>query len=398
MIEKNITKKNVRIVILAMSLVMMASMTASAILADLAKEFPQADTSLIQMTLTLPALMAMISALIAGPISRIIAKKTIALFFLFAMFTGGMIFVFLGVNIYVLLFGSALIGMGQGGIMTITAALAADYFEGEECGAVLGVQAAFATGGGMLIMFVSGLLAGLTWKYSYLVFLILVPIIILTVKLLPKANVHTRVEEFEQGIRKKSLNVKVFFYCFVTFTFFCCFYIFMTNVSLLISSNGLGDATTSGMANTVMSAMGCFSGIMYGKRLKIFKKYILLPGILAPLIGFLSVYFITNLISVFIAGACCGYAIATIMPTSLFKASSIVSSDMSATALALVNSSANVGGFFSPVIIAGMLNRLGWEGETEKFLIGAIILAFLAVVALIESVFIKKIELSVVES
>src|SRR5665647_709347 len=112
---------------MSISTLCMISLTASAILADIQAYYVGVDVSLIQMVLTLPALLGLIFAFAAGPLSMRIPKKNIVIFGLICGLMGGMVGLFLGsISIWVLLFGSVLVGVAQGINSTMTMALIAD--------------------------------------------------------------------------------------------------------------------------------------------------------------------------------------------------------------------------------------------------------------------------------
>src|SRR5690554_5250192 len=107
--------KKIIVAIISISTVIMASMTISAILADLIEYYRGYSESSIQMVLTIPPLVGVIFAIAAGPASNKIASKTIVLFGLICGFTGGLVaFLFGGLSIYFLYFSSVLIGINQG--------------------------------------------------------------------------------------------------------------------------------------------------------------------------------------------------------------------------------------------------------------------------------------------
>ncbi|WP_303865159.1 MFS transporter, partial [Alkalibaculum bacchi] len=238
-------KNHIKFAILAISSVLMTSMIASAILADISMSYPSADPSLIQMIMTLPSLMGMIFAISAGPLSGKIAKKIIVLVGLFSAFTGGMLsYLFGSLSIYVLLLSSALIGVGQGINSTMSMALIADYFVGDESSSLMGLQSAFVNGGSMVIIFISSLLARLGWRSSYLIFLIFIPIIVIVMKYLPN---DPPIQQQESSGEKGKLNGTVYFTAVVTFVFATLMFSFATNVAMFVVNNGLGDATTAGL-------------------------------------------------------------------------------------------------------------------------------------------------------
>lgn len=373
-------KNHIKFAILAISSVLMTSMIASAILADISMSYPSADPSLIQMIMTLPSLMGMIFAISAGPLSGKIAKKIIVLVGLFSAFTGGMLsYLFGSLSIYVLLLSSALIGVGQGINSTMSMALIADYFVGDESSSLMGLQSAFVNGGSMVIIFISSLLARLGWRSSYLIFLIFIPIIVIVMKYLPN---DPPIQQQESSGEKGKLNGTVYFTAVVTFVFATLMFSFATNVAMFVVNNGLGDATTAGLANTLMSAGGTVAGVIYGSIKKRLKDTIIPTAILLAGVGLLLINIIGSIASVFIAGALIGFGLSLLMPTAMFIASSAVTPEMSANAISLINGASNIGMFVSPFILNPIVNNFG-GGESFKFLLCGTALIILSIVAFV---------------
>ncbi|WP_042330869.1 hypothetical protein [Desulfosporosinus orientis] len=73
------------------------------------------------------------------------------------------------------------------------------------------------------------------------------------------------------------------------------------------------------------------------------------------------------------------------MPTSLYKAASVAEHNRSATAVAMVYASSNIGSFLSPVIISWIIIAFGRENVASKFFFGIVILSLLAVTTAIEA-------------
>ncbi|MDW7674662.1 MAG: MFS transporter, partial [Bacillota bacterium] len=346
-------KSKIKVAILAISSVLMAAMTASAILADISIYYSEVEQSVIQMVLTLPALLAMVFALISGPLSTKFSKRNIVIFGLLSAFFGGALaFIFGGISIYALLIASVLIGVGQGINSTMSMALIADYFIGEERSTLMGLQSAFVNFGGMVIVLISGVLAGFDWKLSYLVYFVFLPVLFLVIRGLPnqaplKQTVSSTKEE-------SKLNKVVYYTCFVVFCFAALLFVLQTNISLVIANNNLGNATSGGLANSFMVAIGAITGFSYGHLKRLLKQYIIPVGISATAFGMFLIFAVGNLASIFVAAACAGFGLSSIMPTAIFNVSSSVKPEVSATAIALTTSAANVGMFFSPFIINGV--------------------------------------------
>ncbi len=387
----NKNKGSIKLAILAISCVMMASLTASAILSDISIHFNHVDKSIIQMVLTIPSLLGMIFALIAGPLSTKISKKALVLSGLVSGFAGGTLAFFLGsISIYVLLFSSVLIGIGQGVNSTMSMALIADYFQGDDCSSLMGLQSAFVNGGTMLILLCSGSLASIHWNYSYIVFLAFIPILFIVAKKLPYAPPQPM--KADNG-EKVKLNGTIYYTCFTIICFAIFMFVFQTNISLFIHNNHLGTATSSGLVNSTLSGVGAITGILYSRIRKLLKNYIIPTALIVTAIGMTLPFSIGTLTSVFIAAACTGFGLSLIMPTTMYIVSSSVAPCMSATAIAIGNASSNLGMFISPLLINPLARILGDGSERIKFLISAIGLLALALIVLLVNTRITKSDL-----
>jgi MFS family permease len=380
--EEVLEKRKIKLAILSISSLLMISMTASAILADIQAYFVGVDPSLISMVLTIPALMGLVFAFASGPLSLRLPKKNLVIFGLVCGLAGGMIALFFGsTSIYVLLGCSLLLGVAQGMNATMSMALIAEYFVAEESGALMGLQSAFVNGGSMVLLFSSGMLAGVSWQMSYLVYLIFIPVIVIVMKNLPKDNPPAHVEE--KHIQKSAkLNARVYFTALTMFLFGVFLFVFQTNIALYVAGKGLGDASTSGLINTAMSASGMLTGIFFGRMQRVLKKLVIPASLLVGGTGMLLIFVLGNLPSLFIGAMCCGFCLATINPAGTFAAANAVHPSISSLAIAIVTASTSVGIFVSPIVSNGVANFAGGNIEI-KFLLAAVGLACVGVMSFI---------------
>lgn len=387
---ENKDTKRIKLAILSISSLLMISMTASAILADIELHFPDVEESIIQMVLTLPALFGLIFAFAAGPLSMWISKKSLVIFSLGSGLIGGLIALILGpLMIGFLLIASVLIGVSQGINATMTLALITDYFSGEESGAMMGLQSAFLNGGSMVLLFTSGLLANLMWNYAYLVYLAIIPVLVVVIRNLP----HERPVRLKRSDNKEDsgkLNVSVYLIAFFIFLFGSFFFVFQTNIALLIVSKGYGDATLSGIINTTLSASGMVTGFQYGKLKRRLKTMAIPIGITVVGVGMGLIYLPGTLISIFVAAILVGFGIGIVMPSGIYIAASSVKNGMQSTAIALVTAAVNLGMFVSPLLFNLISYQSAGASITIKFIIASICLLLLAVLFVIGKQFILK--------
>lgn len=367
--------KRIKLAILSIASLLMISMTASAILADIERHFPNQEESVIQMVLTLPALMGVIFAFIAGPLSMRIAKKNLVIFSLGCGLSGGLIGLVLGpLAMGYLLLSSVLIGVAQGINATMTMALITDYYSGEESGAMMGLQSAFLNGGSMVLLFTSGLLANVKWNHAYLVYLAFLPAILIVIRNLPDDRPKPTNQKEDSG----KLNARVYFIAIAIFLFGSFFFVFQTNIALLVVIKGYGDATLSGMINTAVSASGMLVGLQYGKLKRRLKTLAIPVGMAMVGLGMALIYVPGTLFSIFIAAIFIGFGIGIVMPTGIFMAANAVENGMQSTAIALVTAAINLGMFVSPLFFNLISFPTVEENLITKFILSAICLLVLA--------------------
>lgn len=388
-------RNKIKVAILSISSLLMISMTASAILADIQSHFVGVDVSLIQMVLTIPALLGLIFAFAAGPLSMRIAKKSLVVFGLVCGLAGGVVGLIFGpISIGVLLFASVLVGVAQGIGSTMTMALIADFFTGEESGAMMGLQSAFVNGGSMVLLFTSGMLAGIQWNYSYLVYLVFIPVLFIVIKNLPKtqpAATTNAAEKSSDGSEKSGkINGTVYFTGLVMFLFGLFLFTFQANIASLVASSGFGDASTSGLINTTMSAGGMITGILFGRFQSRLKNYTIPVALLVTSIGMALIFAVGSLPVLFIAAACAGFGLATVMPAGTFIAANAVTPGMRTTAIAIVTAAVSLGMFVSPIIINALTNSIGGGSLTFKFMVSAIGLFMVSLIAFLRNAVVSK--------
>ena len=126
--------------------------------------------TLSKLILTLPALFIMIFSPIAGFVLAKGNKLKIIFSALIVWSLVGASGYFLD-NIYLLLLSRAILGVATAFIMTGIGTLLGDYYKGVAREKMLGLQNFFMAFGGAIFLIIGGLLANISWKYPFLVYL-----------------------------------------------------------------------------------------------------------------------------------------------------------------------------------------------------------------------------------
>ncbi len=226
-------KNKVKVGIMALMCLAMAPIAIAPSLANIAESFPNSSASMIQMLLSIPSLLSLVTALIIGKISVNVPKKILCLIGLVIILIGGLTPFFIHTNLYILLTCAGVVGGGAGIITTLVPSLISENFQGHERGAVFGLMTAFVSIGAVILTLFGGKLAVRGWEHNYLIYLISVPILLIALYSLPnKSIIEANDNHFNHGDKQIKLNSKVFILGAFSFMFLMIYNTFPNNIAL----------------------------------------------------------------------------------------------------------------------------------------------------------------------
>jgi MFS family permease len=173
--------------LLASTLTVMSGATISPALPRIAAAFadePNAEF-LVRLVLTIPALFIVVGGPIAGWIVDTQGRRTLFLVALAGYAAAGVSGAFAG-SLTELLIGRALLGISVAGVMTASTTLLIDSFEGPARMKLLGSQAAFASGGGVVFVLAGGALSEVGWQAPFYIYLFSLVVLALAVLYIPE--------------------------------------------------------------------------------------------------------------------------------------------------------------------------------------------------------------------
>lgn len=367
-----------RLTVLSPSFALTSIVAVSSALAKIAQAFPDVSVSSVQMLTALPSLIAIVVILLSGVLSSWITKKCIVAISMGLMLIGGLMPVVMHKHFYQLIIASIIFGLGYGGISPLTTALINEHYCPEEQPAMLGFQSAVIGIGGVLFSFLGGKLASICWWYVYFTYLLFVPVLIL-VLMLPKGKVTACTQG---GGFRQLWNGKLLFYVCQGMVFGTFFFVFQTNVALLIESRALGSAEVAGTVLSTQSAFGIISGILGGKILNKLKDMSLPVIFCVAGASLLVVFFAKGMLPIYFSAACLGFVFSLRMPAGYLKSTSSVVPKCATLAITIYCSSSQVGQFLSPVCINGICDAFHFSLE-EKFMLSGIVLLLAGVLSVL---------------
>ena len=198
------------IAIMSLSMFLLSYMALTPIVASIYNSFPNEKLENIQMIVTLIPLFSVITMFLCNPLSQKISMKNIGIIGLILIVLGGAFTYIFHKFIWQIYLSSILLGLGIGLINVISSTMISYYFKGEEKMKVMGYQSIFVSIGGALFSYLSGILANITWTYSYLSFFLALIVIILCIIYLP----NDKLEKIDKT--KEKLPPRIYLLAFIS--------------------------------------------------------------------------------------------------------------------------------------------------------------------------------------
>ncbi|MDD1693212.1 MAG: MFS transporter [Methanoregula sp.] len=380
---------------LSAMMILMGGAAVAPALPLISAAFPDATDTSISLIVTLPALAIAITGIFLGILSDKIGKIRV-LAASVAVFTIAGSSGYYLTTIPAILAGRFFLGVGIAGIICTTSALIVCYYDGVTRARVLGYQAA-AMGVGVLILEVAGgLLAGISWRAAFLIYLLGVIIffgVLLTMKEpvrrheeIVAAPGETRaVPDETAAVPGDTFPVTPLLLAYITlFMGNLLFFLMPTKFPYLIANMeaarvlGENTALTAGIFLGIGGCASAVLGIFYGRIAWRFHRYaILTVTLLAFGTGLCILGFATSLVMVGIAVILVGIGEGLLMPTILTWIAAITPQQFLGRAMGGFSVSLNIGQFASALAVVPVIALVATYGN--MFLVFGCVALVLAV-------------------
>lgn len=250
-------------ILLVSSLTIMSVVTISPALPEMTETFAHMDNAafMTKLLMTVPALMIALSAVVTGILidkyGRLRFLRIAVLMYALAGAAG-----FWLESLYHILISRVILGIAVGLTMTIVTTLVADYFEGKERQKFIGIQIAFMSMGGILFLGLGGVMADISWRHPFLIYLyalIILPLCFLYLTE-PKRDFDTK------GVRTSEKSPPVIWMLFFNTMFmWILFFLIPVQLPFLLKDIGVEQNSLIGLAIALSTAFSAVSSFSYSK-------------------------------------------------------------------------------------------------------------------------------------
>ena len=277
-----------------------------------------------------------------------------------------------------------LLGVGVGLIVPLSTGLIIDFFKDDEQNKMMGYAIAVNNLGAVIAIVLAGLLASISWRLSFGVYSIALFVLLLVIFYLPEQEVEVQKPKEIKDSNTTSINKYILYLMLLITIVNVVFYSVPTNISILIRTLKLGDASISGIIISTLNLTSFLTGVFFHKISNILKKYTLTFSLIVMFIGFLTLTISRSILQIVFSLVFIGTGLGIILPFIFISTGKYASCKNSTFSIALVSSSMYFGQFLSPLLISISSKFFGNTSIKFPFLFSTILIGITLLIPLFQ--------------
>ncbi len=357
--EKEKTNKRLLMfTVLSLSLLtVMAGAAVAPALGVIKAYFVNVHPLFIQMVVSVPAIFIVITNCVFPKLCQKLGAKCLVMLGLLLYTLGGCI-AGLFSNIFLVLIARAFVGIGVGIIMPLSTGLLAYYFAPEEQEKLMGYSSAMNQMGGVIATLLSGLLAIISWRASFFVYLLGLISIVACGIFLPNDNIASRSNrgtDINTGaiFRENSELIVAMFLLMITF------FIYPTNFAMELSAEGIIPQKYVAMIMAFMDFIAFIGGLLFVSVKKLCRSHTKFVAPVLFLFGYLFLTLVGGWCGALAGSVAIGFANGMGIPFIISTASKKAGRSAVTTVMPLISAALYLAQFLTPMIVSLITLLLG---------------------------------------
>jgi len=341
--------------LLVSSLTIMSMITISASLPDMTKAFsalPNAE-NLVKLTLSFPALFIALTAIIAGKFIDKFGRLRLLNAALILYAIAGSSGYWLD-NIYIILAGRALLGICVGITMTIATTLIADYYQGKSRQKFAGLQIAVMSLGGIMFVTLGGVLADISWRVPFLLYLFPLLILPMTSLFLKEPKTLHIAKSTDTSVKSPKIIWLVFINIMIMWILF---FIIPVQIPFYLKSIGIEKNTLIGIAIASTTFFSVISSLSFSRiKDRLSYQQVFGIGYLLMALSFASISYGGSYGMVMIGMLLAGLGMGLMIPNANVWVMQLAPEQIRGQEIGRLTTFWFMGQFLSPIILLPFLN------------------------------------------
>ena len=393
--EKIVNKKRLKVSILSLSLLtVMAGAAMAPALGVISEYFSDEKTLFVQMIISMPAVFIFLTSFVFPKLAAKFRARTLLMIGLAFYTIGGCV---AGVfnSIWIVLLMRALVGVGVGIITPLSTGLLAFYFSPQEQEGLMGWSSAMNNMGGVIATLISGALATVSWRISFLVYLMGLISIVLCAAFMPNDKIQSDEADERRGSAEPEHVIpstgQVFrsnyVYIIAMFLEMSTFFIYPANFAMVTVRAGVIPENLTAIIMAIMDLVAFFGGMLFVKVKAAAGGSTKFVAPILFVVGYILLGVIGGWFGVLAGSVCVGFANGEGIPLIISEASKKMGRLAATTVMPLISAALYIAQFASPFIMSGVTAIAG-DAVNLPYYWGAA----LAVVFLLWSVLIPNVQ------
>lgn len=352
--------------ILSLSLLtVMAGAAVAPALEVIRAHFSDASRTSVQLIVSMPAVFIVITNLCFNRLAEKFGSKTLVMTGL-VLYTAGGCCAGLFDSIGLVLLMRALVGVGVGMIMPLSTGLLTYYFPPEKREGLLGLASAANQLGGVIATLLAGLLAGISWRLSFMVYLMGLISIVLCLIFLPNDRIGGAAQPDEAprgGVFRRNLT-----HIAAMFLLMSAFFVYPANFAIVTAAEGDIPMQLCAPVMAGLDLVAFLGGLLFVWVKRVSGRFAALVAPLMFLAGYCLLAFVGGTAGTLAGSALIGFANGVGIPYIISTASANEGRRAATTVMPLLSASMYLAQFVSPFLLSAVAAFAGGAARLPYYL------------------------------
>lgn len=352
--------------ILSLSLLtVMAGAAVAPALEVIRAHFSDASRTSVQLIVSMPAVFIVITNLCFNRLAEKFGSKTLVMTGL-VLYTAGGCCAGLFDSIGLVLLMRALVGVGVGMIMPLSTGLLTYYFPPEKREGLLGLASAANQLGGVIATLLAGLLAGISWRLSFMVYLMGLISIVLCLIFLPNDRIGGAAQPDETprgGVFRRNLT-----HIAAMFLLMSAFFVYPANFAIVTAAEGDIPMQLCAPVMAGLDLVAFLGGLLFVWVKRVSGRFAALVAPLMFLAGYCLLAFVGGTAGTLAGSALIGFANGVGIPYIISTASASEGRRAATTVMPLLSASMYLAQFVSPFLLSAVAAFAGGAARLPYYL------------------------------